>query len=256
MTAPVPQTDADRFLGAIGPSSIHDVAWLRQQKWRFLNALRKNPTDIDTRIALSFALAALGERDAAVREAEGAFSLRRLGSITSIVNLSSLSLNLGFPERARCLARDLLKLYDGQIGMNVRSLLHDICQENGDIELWQHLIRDEQSNNIVYKDDIFHLLSAHDALDAYAGHQRITLDILGNRLCVIATDLSYDDGSPLIGQRYYVVATNAERKALYRQLFEAKDAFFHKDGKPWSPLGGIVGAVLCSLPLEEDEAVA
>ena len=82
------------------------------------------------------------------------------------------------------------------------------------------------------------------------------LAVIGDRLCSMEIDLSYEDGGPLIGQRYYIVATNAERKALYRQLFEAKDAFFHKDGKPWSPLGGIVGAVLCSLPLEEDEAVA
>ena len=256
MTVAVPQTDADRFLGAIGPSSIHEVKWLRLQEWVLKKAVNKNKNDIQNRVAHGVALALLGERELALDEANTAFSHRHGAPIIAIDNLSNLSMHLGLHERACDLAKHIISTPEFSLDPSVRRTVHGICTASGNLNLWKSVIQEEINRGIKDEDCIFNLLNEYDALDAYAGHQRIMLAVIGDRLCSMEIDLSYEDGGPLIGQRYYIVATNAERKALYRQLFEAKDAFFHKDGKPWSPLGGIVGAVLCSLPLEEDEAVA
>ncbi len=256
MSAPAAMSLGEKFFDELEHGrSGHDVAWLKQQEWRFRSLLMNNSCSLLDRIAVAIIYSLLGNREKSVDNYNVAFSQRGSMSHTILINLARLSIDLGFDDNARTILNAII---------SSKNVLNDIAYSRyiiqtallaGDFTTLKELkdIFGERCKNVIIRDTLLAVDSLERAglIKAFTYHQNILYNVITNKSCSSTILARRLDGETSLSIEYTLIANIEERINMENAIFDKMRGYFDSVNEEGFPLMPYLTVTLSEFVIEE-----
>lgn len=211
-------------------SDDHDA--LVRLCWRAKALLKALPADFAVRTIMASTLLQTGNRAEALEEMEAAYNLRSIDHIPVMSHLAHLHASVG--DHTRC--GKLFRQMTSQEGVRMDPIVNGnagrfaVCA--GDVAYLTELSELQSKEDYGYSQDALKILNENGLIDHLENHQKIVMDIIGDRQIWVGSVLVAEEGSPMIAIFRRIEGSAHDRQEMNRQMTRALCGYYQGQGLP------------------------